>query len=111
VAWVLADASNRVFFRPACVVDLVGNGLRDQNIRECEEGFTDETFESPISAWSDNNGSKGIGMNNSGNYCSIRAYIDQTMTTLTEGCATPCDSAATGGWSHPPNEQVQLWFR
>ena len=29
------------------VVDLVGNGLRDQNIRECEEGFTDETFESP----------------------------------------------------------------
>ena len=111
VAWVLSDAQNRVFFRPACVVDFEANALRDQNIEECEAGFTDATFESPVSDHSDNNGSQGIGMNNSGNFCSIRAYLDQTMQSLNQGCACPCDPAATAGWSRPPGEQVQLWFK
>ena len=33
LSWLLADASNRVYFRPACVVDLSNGHLRDQNVR------------------------------------------------------------------------------
>ena len=113
-AWVLADATNRVHFRPACVVDLVANTLRDNNIQECEEGFTDDTFMTPTSSWSDDNASNGIGMNNAGAFCSIRMYLsfDQNAAGgLTEGCACPCDPASTAAWTRPPSEQVQLWFK
>ena len=111
---MLSDASNRVYFRPACVVDLSGNHLLDQNIRECEEGFSDETFETPISSFVDSNLSDGIGMNNNGQFCSIRAYLaDEPVahSEMTQGCAAPCDPASTGSWTHAPTEQVQLWFR
>ncbi len=111
VSWVLSDASNRVYFRPACVVDLAAGHLRDQNVRECEEGFSDVTFETPVSAFVDSNGSNGIGMNNNGQFCSIRAYLDQDYRGMTMGCAAPCDSASSGGWNHAPSEQVQLWFK
>ena len=105
VAWVLSDSANRVYFRPGCVVDLTSS-LRDQTVDECETGcaelhfpsrcftlkvemistdsvgmtrYTDETFSTPISAASDSNGSNGIGMNNRGNFCSIRAFLDQVL--------------------------------
>ena len=80
-------------------------------------------------------------MNNGGQYCSIRAYLDQDYQGMTQastafplshsypptphpphthtekclwlaqGCAAPCDPASTGNWNHAPTEQVQLWFR
>jgi hypothetical protein len=111
VAWVLSDATNRVFFRPACVVDFTSGHLRDANVAECEHGFVDSTFEAPISSAVDSNGSDGIGMNNNGQFCSIRAYLDTNMGALTQGCACPCDPASTSSWSQPPTEIVQLWFK
>jgi hypothetical protein len=93
VAWVLSDATNRVYFRPACVVDFENAHLRHQTIRECEFGFTNATFGTQTSSASDSNGSDGIGMNNGGQFCSIRAYVDRTRSALPQGCATPCDPA------------------
>lgn len=50
-------------------------------------------------------------MNNSGRYCSIRAYLDTTYKGLTKGCAAPCDPKSTKNWNAPPDERVQLWFK
>eukprot|EP01047_Picozoa_sp_COSAG01_P127075 COSAG01_NODE_56301_length_319_cov_0.909091_1_plen_81_part_01 len=67
--------------------------------KECEQGFTTPSFQKPTSAASlqDNgNGSDGIGMNNGGRFCSIRAFLDKQSrpgSRLTRGCATPCDPA------------------
>merc|ERR1711871_64349 len=83
VAWVLSDATNRGYFRPACVVDFENTHLRNQNVRECEYGFTNATFGTRTSRAVDSNGSDGIGMNNNGRFAVFeRAYIEPTPRCL-----------------------------
>ena len=81
-AWLLPDTTNRVYFRPACVVDFA-NTLRDEKeLAECNQGFGDITFEDPISNALPDNASRGIGMNNGGAFCSIRAYLSEEHSAM-----------------------------
>ena len=68
------------------------------------------TFEVPVSDAQDNNGSNGIGMNNGGQFCSIRGFLDvDTTSSLTRGCAAPCSQDFYA--NSAPEEPVQLWFK
>ena len=88
------------------------NTLRDEKeLAECNQGFGDITFEDPISNALPDNASKGIGMNNGGAFCSIRAYLSEEHSAMSEGCAAACDPAAQAAFTQPPNVPIQLWFK
>jgi hypothetical protein len=102
VAWVLTDGSNRVYYRPDCVVDWENN-LFDAPIASCNQGFTASDFTSRISDVVGYNGSRGIGQNNYGKFCSIRAFMLEGHPPWPAGAALSCMGTS--------NETVRLWFK
>lgn len=102
VAWKLTDNLNRVFFRPACTVDWSKNYL-GQSATPCTVGYTTEAFATPYNGGFINVATRGIGINNSGQFCSIRAYNTPGSGGFEAGPAASCLYTRT--------ETVQLWFR
>jgi hypothetical protein len=102
VAWVLTDDFNRVYFRPGCIVDWA-NSLFNKPIGACSQGFTSPTFSTPVSPVTHINGSMGIGQNNSGAYCSIRAFMYDQDPAWPAGAAISCVGTT--------NQTIRLWFK
>ncbi|KFE64398.1 hypothetical protein DB31_2192 [Hyalangium minutum] len=102
VAWVLTDDTNRVYFRPSCVVDWE-NSLHNKPIGPCSQGFTSRSFSTPVSPVTTANGSMGIGQNNAGQYCSIRAFMFNLDPSWPPGAAISCAGTTS--------QTVRLWFK
>ncbi len=102
VAWVLTDDYNRVYFKPSCVVDWE-NSLYNQPLGACNQGFTSSAFATTVSSVTTINGSMGIGQNNYGGYCSIRAFMYSGDPSVPPGAAWSCTGTT--------NQTVRLWFK
>ncbi|WP_083680957.1 discoidin domain-containing protein [Archangium sp. Cb G35] len=102
VAWVLTDQFNRVYFRPTCVVDWE-NSLFNKPIGSCNQGFSSPSFSTPVSPVTPVNGSMGIGQNNYGRYCSIRAFMFDQEPSWPAGAAISCAGTT--------DQAVRLWFK
>jgi hypothetical protein len=102
VAWVLTDDSNRVYYRPDCVVNWE-NSLDNASIGSCNQGFTASDFATRTSDVKTYNGSRGIGQNNNGGFCSIRALMHEGYPPWPAGAALSCKGTST--------ETVRLWFK
>jgi hypothetical protein len=102
VAWVLTDDSNRVYFRPTCVVDWE-NSLHNKPLGSCSQGFNSLAFSTPISPATSTNGSMGIGQNNYGRYCSIRAFMYNQEPSWPPGAAISCAGTTS--------QTIRLWFK
>ena len=102
VAWVLTDDYNRVYFRPTCVVDWE-NDLLNQPIGACNQGFTSSAFATTVSSVTTLDGSMGIGQNNFGGYCSIRAFMYSLDPAYPAGAALACTGTT--------NQTIRLWFK
>lgn len=101
-AWKMTDELNQVFFSRACVVDWSINHL-GQPASPCTVGFTAEDLLVPYNGGHANVSTRGIGINNSGNHCSIRAYNTLAPTSIEAGPATTC--------LYMRNRIVRLWYR
>jgi len=104
VAWLLTDNSNRVYYQSDCIVDWENN-MWDQAVGSCNQGFNALGFASPISPVRNPNGSRGIGQNNYGNFCSIRAFTSEGGES--EGWP-PGPAASCAGNRY---ETIRLWFK
>ncbi len=102
VAWVLTDDYNRVYFRSGCVVDWE-NSLLNKPIGPCNQGFTSRDFSTPVSPVVTSNGSMGIGQNNHGSHCSIRAFMYNLDPGWPPGAAISCSGTT--------NQTIRLWFK
>lgn len=102
VAWVLTDDYNRVYFKPSCVVAWE-NSLLNQPLGACSQGFTSSSFATTVSAVTTLNGSMGIGQNNYGGYCSIRAFMYSEDPSVPPGAAWSCNGTTS--------QTIRLWFR
>lgn len=102
VAWKLTDNLNRVFFSPACTVDWSIDYF-DKPASPCTVGYTTETRATPYNGGFVNVATRGIGINNNAQFCSIRAY-----NTLGPGGFEPGPAASC---LYTRTEIVQLWFR
>lgn len=69
----------------------------------CTVGYTTETRATPYNGGFINVATRGIGINNSARFCSIRAY-----NTLGPGGFEPGPAASC---LYTRTETVQLWFR
>ncbi|MDC0711284.1 fibrinogen-like YCDxxxxGGGW domain-containing protein [Stigmatella sp. ncwal1] len=104
-AWVLTDDSNRVYFQPTCMVEWE-TSLLNKPIGPCNQGFTSLGFSTPVSSVVTANGSMGIGQNNSGQYCSIRAFLynqEPDTTRWPPGAALSCAGTTS--------QTIRLWFK
>lgn len=102
VAWKLTDDLNSVFFSPACTVDWSMDYL-DKPASPCTVGYTTETLAMPYNGGFVNVTTRGIGINNSARFCSIRAYNTLGHGGFQAGPAASCLYTRT--------ETVRLWFR
>jgi hypothetical protein len=101
-AWKLTDEVSEVFFDKACVVDWSINYL-NRPASMCTIGFTTEALQVPYNGGFINVSTRGIGINNAGAYCSMRAYNTVAPTSIEAGPATTCNYTRT--------RIVQLWYR
>lgn len=95
-AWLMTDESNDVYIQPDCIVDY-GVNYRDQPQHTCTTGFSDIAFTMQKNPAFENTGVWGIGINNLGQDCSIRAYSDP------QGWAATC--------LNDQSAMVRLWFK
>jgi hypothetical protein len=102
VAWKLADALNSVFFAPACVVDWSINYL-DRPASPCTIGYTTEQLSTAYNGGYINVATRGLGINNSARFCSMRAYNTVTLGSFVAGPAATC--------LYTRAEIVRLWYR
>jgi Fibrinogen beta and gamma chains, C-terminal globular domain len=101
-AWRLSDAMTQVFFSPTCVVDWSIDYL-DRPASPCTTGYTTEQLTTAYNGGHINVSTRGIGINNSARFCSMRAYNTLTTGSLIPGPATTCLYAR--------DQIVQLWYR
>lgn len=102
VAWKLNDAQTSVYFAPECAVDWNVNYL-GQPASPCTLGYTTEQRTTPVNGGFINVSTRGIGINNSAQICSIRAYNVRSDGNVETGPATSCQ--------YRTDQRVQLWFR
>jgi hypothetical protein len=96
--------TEKTFFKPSCVVNWTNTYSEQTRVNSmapaCQQGFTSSAFTTATSPWTTNNASMGIGMNNSGQYCSAR---------FAAGPAMGSNSAFTCGLS--TSVRIQLWVK
>lgn len=102
VAWKMNDAQTSVYFAPSCVVDWNVNYL-GQPSSPCTIAYTTVQLTTPVNGGFVNVATRGIGINNASQVCSIRAYNVQNESPIAAGVATSCN--------YRPDQRVQLWFR
>ncbi len=105
-AWKLTDATNAVYFRPACVVDWRINYTDVMTPSDCTTGYTTEGFTSAVNGGWIYCSARGIGVNNSGRSCSLRGSEGgpAAQGAGPHGRAYSCSYSST-------TERVSLWFR
>jgi len=113
VAWKLTDSVYDVYFKPTCVVDWTQSYASSTAANACTLGYTSTAFTTIVNGGWFQMAGRGIGINNSGNNCSIRAYNYPYNSTgglvaggnpALTGYALPCISA------NVTMDTVQLWF-
>ena len=112
VAWKLTDPTNAVYFKPDCVVDWTINyNSLNPMPTACTTGYTSSAFTSVQNGGWQRVSARGIGINNYGEFCSIRMFESHSNT---EGTIEP--SSQVAGLALPCNYQqfttqrVSLWF-
>ncbi|MSP59468.1 MAG: hypothetical protein EXR72_03840 [Myxococcales bacterium] len=105
VAWKLTDAGNKVYLKPACVVDWTVDYLAVMAPNVCTTGYKATDFSSVVNGGWVYTGAHGIGINNSGQNCSIRAYNskDPNPQGVPAGGAASCNYTTI--------ERVSLWYK
>ena len=101
-AWKLTDEDNSAYFSRDCVVDWSINDL-DRAASPCTIGYPTEQLLTPYNGGHINVSTRGIGINNSSRFCSIRAYNTQTPTSFEPGPASTC--------RYTRDRIVRLWYR
>lgn len=101
-AWKLTDDGNEIFFPPGCRVDWSINYL-DMPASICTVGFVTEKLVEPLNGGHINVSTRGIGINNSARFCSIRAYNTLTPSSFEAGPAASC--------LYTRDQTVRLWYR
>ncbi|MBL8603254.1 MAG: hypothetical protein JNK72_15120 [Myxococcales bacterium] len=104
-AWRLTDASNTVYFRPTCVVDWSVNYTDINEPRACTTGYTTAAFESIVNGRWVYCSARGIGINNSGQPCSMRMHEGgpASQGAMPHGRAATC--------AYRIDERVSLWLQ
>lgn len=113
VAWKLTDATNSVYFRPACVVDWTINyDTANPMPTVCTTGYTDTTFANIENGGWVRVSARGIGINDYGASCSIRMYESHMTTTGTiEGTSLPAGVATPCLYAQYTSQRVSLWLQ
>lgn len=106
VAWKFTDDTTTTYFNKSCNVNL--NNYLDGTSNDCSVAYSDINFTSLSSERIIENGTRGIGQNNAGQYNSVRIYITVDFTTkngikYSVGDAWPSNSSV--------NKRVKLWFK
>jgi len=109
VGWKLNDAANIVYFEPACVVDWSVNYGLIMTQSPCTTGYTDSTFTKLFNAAWEFCSARGIGINNGGQPCSMRADEGGQAAGLGGEGAT-LDGAAHD-CAYNTSQAISLWFR
>jgi hypothetical protein len=115
VGWKLTDNSNSVYFKPECVVDWRVNYFTpDPKPAVCTTGYRSIAFqptEIVNGRWVNVSG-RGIGVNNSGAFCSIRMYEAHFDTNGDPGAgAAPAGVALPCKYMEYTSQNVALWFQ
>lgn len=113
LAWKLTDATNTVYFKPACVVDWsVNHDTPSASADVCTTGYTTTAFTMIKNGGWKRASVRGIGINNYAADCSIRIYESHMdtdgmieSTSIAAGLAAPCV------YQNYASERVSLWFR
>jgi hypothetical protein len=75
--------SEKDYFKPSCVISWVstynGSTLTNSMPAACQLGYTSTSFSTLLSSSLANNGSMGIGQNNSASYCSARFAMTPSL--------------------------------
>ena len=105
LAWRLTDATNSVFFTPACTVDWHINYTAIMTPTPCTVGYTSTAFTSVFNGRWVYCSAKGIGINNSGQFCSMRMHEGgpSSQGAMAHGRAATC--------LYRIDQRVSLWFR
>ena len=101
-AWKLTDDSNEAFFDPGCRVDWSINYL-DMPASICTVGYLTEELGETHNGGHVNVSTRGIGINNSARFCSMRGYNSLAPTSFEAGPAASC--------LYTRDQTVRLWFR
>jgi hypothetical protein len=101
-AWKLTDEQNQVYFAKTCVVDWSIN-YAGMEPSPCTIGFKGEDHAVPYNGGGQNVSTRGLGINNGAQYCSMRAYNTVSPTSIQAGPATTCEYTRT--------RIVRLWYR
>jgi hypothetical protein len=90
VAWRLTDASNAVYFKPTCVIDWTHDYINQQP-SDCTTGYTTTAFTTAVNGGWKNVATRGIGINDVGAFCSIRAFESYTPDPVPVGAMADCN--------------------
>ena len=113
LAWRITSDQNgtltdNAWFRPECVIDwgkYVGTyGTNPDLDTDCGIAYTDAAFSQTLGLHTEGNCSRGIGQNNSGNYCSIRMG-SCGFSNVNAGAASPCSIG------NVTTHSVKLWMK
>jgi hypothetical protein len=109
VAWKLTDATHTVYFKPSCVVDWSVNysSIMTQNV--CTTGYTDLTFTTLTNGAWEYCSARGIGVNNSGQNCSMRA--DEGGVAAGLGGEGAANDGAAHDCTYDTSQTISLWYR
>jgi hypothetical protein len=105
IAWRLTDNANAVFFTPACTVDWNVNYTTIMSPTPCTVGYTSTAFTTVFNGRWVYCSAKGIGINNSGQFCSMRMHEGgpASQGAMAHGRAATC--------LYRVDQRVSLWFR
>ena len=103
-AWKLTDATNSVYFKPTCSVNWTVK-WEGQPQSDCTTGYKTAAFAATTNTLWENTATYGIGINNSGSFCSMRAYESDPV----DGPAMPLGAMASCNYN--TTQRVSLWFK
>jgi hypothetical protein len=99
LAWKLTDSSNAIYFVPSCVDDYTIDYL-NQPASACTVAYTSTAFTTAVNGGYHNVSTRGPGVNNSGQNCSMRAFESLNAPV---GSARACDFGTA--------QTVRLWYK
>ena len=99
LAWKLTDSSNAIYFVPSCVDDYTVDYL-NQPASACTVAYTSTAFTTAVNGGYHNVSTRGPGVNNSGQVCSMRAFESLNAPV---GSARACDFGTA--------QTVRLWYK
>jgi hypothetical protein len=109
VGWKLTDATNTVFLKPSCVVDWTIDYILVHVATDCTTGYTNTAFTTPVNGGWVYCSARGIGVNNSGQNCSMRA--DEGGNGQPGGQGAGPNGRAYSCHYSSTSERISLWFK